>query len=186
MYYKVKIYSAKDSTKRKDFFVKETLPYIDRKSLEEFFQKATYYQIKVVPLPHVTQLKKKYKAWDCIDLERYIRDIKFYTLEEYEAEDYIKIAQFYRVKPFAIETSYFKGQWYSFFKRPGKYTISITDTLVETIDPCSNILGIIRLSKYGDPFVEGKYCWSYDGFNHVDLLKLVGTHKELKKELLYE
>lgn len=31
MYYKVKVYSAVDSTKRNDFFVKETLPYVDRK-----------------------------------------------------------------------------------------------------------------------------------------------------------
>lgn len=184
MYYKVKVYSAKDSTKRNDFFVKETLPYVDRKVLEEFFQKATCYQVKVTPLPHVTQLKKKYKVWDSIDLEYHIRTIKFYTLKEHEVNDWVGIATFYKEKPFDIEVSNYMGVDYTFFKRPGKYTTSIIETLVDTIDPCSNILGTIRLSKYDDLFVIGKYAWSYDGFGHVHLNKLIGTHTECVREEL--
>lgn len=185
MYYKVKVYSAEDSTKRNDFFVKETLPYVNREVLEKYLQKATCYQVKVIPLPHVTQLKKKYKAWDSIDLYYHIRDIRFYTLKEHEVNDWIGIATFYKEKPFDIEVSNYMGVDYTFFKRPGKYTISIVETLVDTIDPCSNILGTIRLSRYDDPFVIGKYAWSYDGFGHVCLNKLIGTHKEITKEQLY-
>jgi len=184
MYYKIKVYSAEDSTKRNDFFVKETLPYVDRKVLEEFFQKATCYQVKVTPLPHVTQLKKKYKAWDSVDLERHIRDIRFYALKEHEVNDWICIATFYKEKPFDIEVSNYMGVDYTFFKRPGKYTTSIVETLVDAIDPCNNKLGTIRLSKYDDPFVIGKYEWAYDGFGHVELLKCIGTHTECVREEL--
>jgi len=188
MYYKIKIYSAEDSTKRNDFFVKETLPYVDRKVLEEFFQKATCYQVKVTPLPHVTQLKKKYKAWDSVDLERHIRDIKFYTLKEHEVNDWIGVATFYKEKPFDIEVSNYMGVDYTFFKRPGKYTTSILKTLLDIVGPIdsfNNILGPIRLSRYDDPFVIGKYSWSYDGFGYVHLNKFIGAHKEIVKEQLY-
>ena len=181
MYYKVKVYSAEDSTKRNDFFVKETLPYVNREVLEEFFQKATPYQVKVIPLPHVTQLKKKYKAWDSMDLERHIKDIRFYTLKEHEVEDYFPYATFYKEKPFDIENDFFNGQWYSFFKRPGKYTTDIWTTLVEIL---YGICPEPHISKNGDPFVADKYILTNDGFGHWNLCRLVGTHKELVRERL--
>lgn len=178
MYYKVKVYSAEDSTKRNDFFVKETLPYVNRKVLEEFFQKATPYQVKVTPLPHVTQLKKKYKAWNSIDLESHIREIRFYTLKEHEVEEWRTIATFYKEKPFDIETNRYCGVWYSFCKNPNYTCNSILNTLTD--------IGLsVYMSKYNNPCVLGKLSFSYDGFGHVRLNKLVGTHKEIVKEKLY-
>lgn len=178
MYYKVKVYSAEDSTKRNDFFVKETLPYVNRKVLEEFFQKATCYQVKVTPLPQVTQLKKKYKAWNSIDLESHIREIRFYTLKEHEVEEWRTIATFYKVQPFDIETDLYCGVWYSFCKRANYTCNSILDTLLDV--GCE-----VRISKYGDPFVIGKLSFSYAGFGQIHLNKLVCTHKEFVREKLY-
>ena len=179
MYYKVKVYSAEDSTKRNDFFVKENLPYVDRKVLEEFFRKATCYQVKVTPLPHVTQLKKKYKAWDSMDLERHIRNIRFYTLKEHEVNDWMTIATFYKERPFDIENELYYGVWYSFCKRPNYTCKSILDTLFD--------IGFVpHISKFGDPYVKDmKLSFSYDGFGHVHLNKLIGTHTECTKEELY-
>ena len=183
MYYKVKVYSVEDNTKRKDFFVKEA--FVGRELLELYYKKATNYQVKVVTLPpYVTTLKKKYKVWDSVELEEHIRKLKFYTLKRHEVNDWIGIATFYKEKPFDIEVSNYMGVDYTFFKRPGKYTTSIIETLVDTIDPCNNKLGTIRLSKYDDPFVIGKYEWAYDGFGHVELLKCIGTHTECVREEL--
>lgn len=163
MYYKVKVYSAEDSTKRNDFFVKETLPYVDRKVLEEFFQKATCYQVKVVPLPHVTQLKKKYRAWDSMDLEKHISNIRFYTLKEYESEEYFPYATFYKEKPFDIENDFFNGKWYSFFKRPGKYTTDIWTTINEVLE---GMWPEPHLSVNKDTYIADKFILTNDGFGH--------------------
>ena len=183
MYYKVKVWSAEDCTKKESYYIKETLPYVDRNCLEGFFKKVTDYQVSVVALPaHVTKLKKKFKVWDSFELQEHIRNLKFYTMNAHEVEEWSPIATFYKEKPFDIETCYYYNKWYSFFKNSGKYTTDIYKTLQEILDTfaCSGIE--LHISKYGDPYITDKFNLSYDGYGHVHLNLFMGTHTEYTKE----
>lgn len=182
MYYKVKISSVEDCTQKASYYVKNTDSRINRESLEVFFKKATPYKVEVIALPpHITKLKKKYKVWYAMELEAFIRKLTFYTVKYREVEDWVTIATFYGMQPFNIDARFFKGVWYSFCDRPNYTCANIYGTLLACgIDECD-----IHYSKYHDIYVKDmKLSFSYDGHKHYHLRKLVGTHYELKQEIL--
>ena len=180
MYYKIKVQSVEDNTKMKVFYIKETDPRIDTECLRVFYQKATPYKVKIIALPkQVTTLKKKYKVWDGMELEKHLRHLVFYTMKSYEINDWVTIATFYGKQPFDIETDFYQGIWYSFFKRPYYTCTNLCSTILEL-----NMLP--KISKYGDYYVDNiKLSFSYDGFGHCDLNKFIGTHYERQQEKLY-
>lgn len=186
MFYKIKVWSAEDYTQRTSFYIKETCPIIHTADLQEFYQKATNYQVRVVKLPpKVTQLSEKYRVWDTLELEKHIRNLKFYTHKEYTVEDYMEIPNTkFLKKPFEIENSYYLGKWYSFFKKPDYNIInSLIEVLVIDIDPCSKYLYPIKEDKYHNPYSVGKFIWT-QGNGYVCLNKLIGVCTIIKNEEL--
>ena len=184
MFYKIKVWSVEDNTQSKSFYIKDTYPegFIDANVLAKFYKRATPYQVRVVALPkHVTSLKKKFKVWNDMELERYLRTLKFYTIKDRKEDSYERIATFYKVKPFDIENDFFQGRWYSFFKRPAYTCKDLLLTLIETF----KYGPVVHLSKYNDPFVLGKLTFSSDGFGYWHLNILVGTETIQVKEELY-
>lgn len=187
MYYRIKVWSKEDCSKKEIYYIKDNVaPYVVIECLEQFYKMATKYQVKITALPpNVTKLKKKYKVWDTIELEKHIRELRFYNIKKRETDEYAYIETFYKEKPFDIETEFFNGNWYTFFKRPGKYTTDIYKTLKEIVDKVAWLNGTqVKRSINGDPFIVGKFSLSYAMNNHITLGILTGKTVEFIKEEL--
>ena len=178
MYYKVKVWSIEDNTQKKSFYYQDNDPLVNEKIIADECRKYVDYQVKVEAFTSRPRKCNKVLAWSGIITA--LRKVKFYTIKTHEVEDWMTISTFYREQPFDIETQFFYGEWYTFCKRPNYTCTSITDTLIDE--------GFeVHFSKYGDPYIRGmKLSFSYDGFGHVHLNKLMGTHTESYKEQLYE
>lgn len=174
--YKIDVFSNQNCYKGNYYLYKDNDPKLDCDVLKLIVKKTLKYPYGV----RVTKVKHKHnrKIWSWSDLEKELRTLTFYEEKTHEVADWTTIATFYKVQPFDIEVELYCGVWYSFCKRPNYTCNSILNTLLDV--GCE-----VHISKYGDPFVVGKLSYSYDGFGHVHLNKLVGTHKELVREKLY-
>ena len=180
MYYRIEVFSNQNCYKGNYYLYKDNDPKLDCDVLKLIVKKLLRnpYGVRVTTTKH----KHHRKIWDWHSLEDELRNLKFCEQKAHEVEDYVCYATFYREKPFDIENEYFMGKWYSFFKRPGKYTTDIWTTLVEILD---GMWPEPHISKNGDPYVADKFIFSNDGFGHWNLLRLMGTHTEYTEEELY-
>ena len=180
MYYKIDVFSNTNVAMKESYLYKDNDPKVDCDVLKLIVKKTLRnpYGVRVTTTKH--KHHRKVRSWS--ELENELRDLKFYEMKSHIVEDYACYATFYGEKPFDIENEYFMGKHYSFFKRPGKYTTSIWTTLVEILDA---IWPEPHISKNGDPFVADKYILTNDGLGHWNLLRLMGTHTEYKKQELY-
>lgn len=151
MFYKVKVWSAEDSTQRKCFYTMSCLPYVSKQSIEEYLKANTVYQVSVIALPpYVTQLKKSYKLWDLIELGIHIKSIEFFTHKWLKCENSTLIDKFYKL-PFVVDVVLYNNYWYSFFKYPAPFVTNLKETIEEIL------MFTPRISKSNYYYLPGKY-----------------------------